>query len=56
MYVVNVSAIFGRMLQMFYLGVAKIDLMVLHMLQWDLTYRSHLLQLLGDVRVVQAHC
>jgi hypothetical protein len=52
MYVASISAIFGRMLKMFYLGVAKIDLMVLHMLQWDPTYCSHLLQLLGDVRVV----
>jgi len=33
-YVASVLAIFGRILQVFYLGVVKVEL-VLHMLQWD---------------------
>ena len=33
-YVVSVLALFGHMLQVFYLDIAKVD-MVLHMLQWD---------------------
>jgi hypothetical protein len=33
-YVASISAIFGRMLQVFYLSVVKVNL-VLHMLQWD---------------------
>jgi hypothetical protein len=33
MYVASVLAIFGRMLQVFHLGVPKVDMM-LHMLQW----------------------
>jgi hypothetical protein len=33
-YVAGVLAIFGRMLQLFHLGAAKVDLLM-HMLQWD---------------------
>jgi hypothetical protein len=33
-YIASVSIVFGRMLQMFSLDVAKVDL-ALHMLQWD---------------------
>jgi hypothetical protein len=33
-YVVSVSIVFGRMLQVFHLDVTKVDL-VLDMLQWD---------------------
>jgi hypothetical protein len=32
-FVTSVSTVFGRMLQVFHLGVSKVDLM-LHMLQW----------------------
>jgi hypothetical protein len=50
-YVAIVSAVFRRMLQVFHMGVSKVDI-VLHIC----CNGTHLLQLLGDVQAEQARC